>query len=130
SSVSPAEHMATSNEEVLTVIHIEGERAATEIEAIVETPGIDVIFLGPWDLSQSLGVPGQTKHPRVVEVMEKVIAACRKKGMVTGSFVREIEDARPWLEKGVQYMMVSTDAGLLLRAGTEWLEKLRKMRLR
>jgi hypothetical protein len=36
----------------------------------------------------------------------------------------------PWLEKGVQYMMVSTDAGLLLRAGTEWLEKLRKMRLR
>ena len=130
SSIPPEEHMATSNEEVLTVIHIEGERAATEIEAIVETPGIDVIFLGPWDLSQSLGVPGQTKHPRVVEVMEKVIAACRKKGMVTGSFVREIEDARPWLEKGVQYMMVSTDAGLLLRAGTEWLEKLRKMHLR
>jgi 4-hydroxy-2-oxoheptanedioate aldolase len=119
--------MATSNREVMTVIHIEGEAAASGIDTIVETPGIDVIFLGPWDLSQSLGVPGKTKDPRVTGVMEKVIAACRKKKVVVGTFVREIEDAKRWIDQGVQYMMVGTDAGLLLRSSRDWAGALRKM---
>ncbi len=127
SAIPPEEHMATSNREVLTVIHIEGEAAATHIREIVETPGIDVIFLGPWDLSQSLGVPGRTKDPRVTEVMEKVIAACRERKVPVGTFVREAEDARRWLDLGIQYMMLSTDAGLLLHSGRERLEKLKGM---
>lgn len=127
SHIPPDEHMATSNREVMTVIHIEGEAAASGIEAIVEIPGIDVVFLGPWDLSQSLGVPGKTKDPRVVGVMEKVIAACRKRKVVVGTFVREIEDARRWIDQGVRYMMVGTDAGLLLRSSGEWAAALRKM---
>ncbi|MCX5907309.1 MAG: aldolase/citrate lyase family protein [Deltaproteobacteria bacterium] len=127
STVLPDEHMATSNNEVLTVVHIEGERAASEIKAIVETPGIDVIFLGPWDLSQSLGVPGKTRDPRVVEVMEKVIQTCIEKGIASGTFVRDIEDAKHWIKKGVQYMMHSTDAGLLVQVCRERLETLRNM---
>ena len=127
SAIPPDVHIATSNDEVLTVVHIEGEAAASQIKDIVETPGIDVIFLGPWDLSQSLGVPGKTKDPRVIEVMEKVIAACKKKGIISGTFVREVGDAQRWIELGIQYMMLSTDAGLLLHSSRERLEKLRKM---
>ncbi len=127
SAILPDEHMATSNDEVLTVIHIEGEQAARDIQAIVEIPGIDVIFLGPWDLSQSLGVPGKTRDLRVVEVMEKVIAACKEKGIVSGTFVRDIDDAKHWIEKGVTYMMHSTDAGLLVQVCRERLERLRAM---
>ena len=127
SAIPPDVHMATSNDEVLTVVHIEGEAAASQIKDIVETPGIDVIFLGPWDLSQSLGVPGKTKDPRVIEVMEKVIAACKERGIVLGTFVREVEDAKRWIDLGIQYMMLSTDAGLLLHSSRERLEKLRKM---
>ena len=127
STILPDQHMATSNEEVLTVIHIEGERAASDIQAIVETPGLDVIFLGPWDLSQSLGVPGKTRDPRVIAVMEKVIQTCKERGIASGTFVREIEDAKHWIDKGVQYMMHSTDAGLLVQVGRERLERLRNM---
>jgi 4-hydroxy-2-oxoheptanedioate aldolase len=127
SHIPPEEHMATSNREVMTVIHIEGEAAASGIDTIVETPGIDVIFLGPWDLSQSLGVPGKTKDPKVIKVMERVIAACRKKKIVVGTFVREFEDAKRWIDEGVQYMMVGTDAGLLLRSSRDWAGALRKM---
>ena len=127
SAVSPDDHMATSNREVLTVIHIEGERAVREVEAIIETPGIDVLFLGPWDLSQSLGVPGKTRDPRVVELMEKVIALCRKKGVISGTFVRFVDEAKYWIDRGVQYMMLSTDAGLLLQVSRERLEGLRKL---
>jgi 4-hydroxy-2-oxoheptanedioate aldolase len=128
SAIPPDEHMTTSNREVLTVIHIEGEAAASGIHTILETPGIDVIFLGPWDLSQSLGVPGKTKDPRVMDTMENVIRACRQKGIVSGTFVREIEDAQKWIDLGVQYMMVSTDAGLLLKKSGEWVNALRKLR--
>jgi 4-hydroxy-2-oxoheptanedioate aldolase len=127
SSIVPDEHMSSSNKEVLTVIHIEGEAAATGVKAILETPGIDVIFLGPWDLSQSLGVPGKTKDPKVIEVMENVIQACKEKGVIAGTFVREIEDAKRWIDLGVQYMMVGTDAGLLLRSSRDWVGSLRKM---
>lgn len=127
SAIPPDRHMATSNDEVLTVIHIEGEAAASQIGDIMEIPGIDVIFLGPWDLSQSLGVPGKTKDPQVIQVMERVIEACKRKGIISGTFVREVEDAQRWMELGVQYMMLSTDAGLLLHASRDRLEKLRKI---
>jgi len=127
SAISPDRHMATSNDEVLTVVHIEGEAAASQIREIVETPGMDVIFLGPWDLSQSLGVPGRTKDPRVIEVMEKVITACKEKDIIIGTFVREAQDAQRWIDLGIQYMMLSTDAGLLLQSSRERLEELRKM---
>jgi 4-hydroxy-2-oxoheptanedioate aldolase len=126
SASPPEEHIPSSNREVLTVIHIEGERAVREIESIIETPGLDVIFLGPWDLSQSLGVPGKTKDPRVIELMEKVIALCKKKGVVSGTFVRFVDEAKYWIDLGVQYMMLSTDAGLLLQVSRERLEGLRK----
>jgi 4-hydroxy-2-oxoheptanedioate aldolase len=127
STILPEEHMATSNKEVLTVLHIEGERAVSDIKAIVEIPGIDVIFLGPWDLSQSLGIPGKTRDPRLVEVMEKVILACKERGIVSGMFVRYVDEAKHWIERGVQYMMLSTDAGLLVQVSRERIEALRKM---
>ena len=127
SAIPPDEHMASSNKEILTVIHIEGDRAVREVEAIIETPGIDVLFLGPWDLSQSLGVPGKTKDPRVVELMEKVIALCHRKGVVSGTFVRFVEEAQYWIDRGVRYLMLSTDAGLLLQVSRERLEGLRKL---
>ncbi len=126
SAIPPEEHITSSNEEVLTVIHIEGEKAVREIEAIVETPGIDVIFLGPWDLSQSLGIPGKTKDPQVIQLMENVIKICQKKGVLTGTFVRFVDEAKHWIEQGVKYMMLSTDAGLLLQVSKERLMGLRK----
>ena len=106
SNIPPDEHMSTSNQEVLTVIHIEGEAAASGVKTIVEIPGIDVIFLGPWDLSQSLGVPGKTKDPKVIGVMETVIRLAKRRRSSSGTFVREIEDAKRWIDLGVQYMMV------------------------
>ncbi len=126
SAIPPEDHLASSNEEVLTVIHIEGEKAVKEIEAIIETSGIDVIFLGPWDLSQSLGIPGKTKDPQVIQLMEKVIKICQKKGVVTGTFVRFVDEAKHWIEQGVKYMMLSTDAGLLLQVSKERLQAFRQ----
>lgn len=119
SAISPAEHIGSSNKEVLTVVHIEGEESANNTDALLNVPGIDVIFLGPWDLSQSLGVPGETKHPKVINLMHEVIDKCSKKGVAVGTFITTPEDAKYWADRGVQYLMYSTDAGMLVQNSKE-----------
>jgi 4-hydroxy-2-oxoheptanedioate aldolase len=63
----------------------------------------------------------------VIELMEKVISLCKKKGVVSGTFVRFVDEAKYWIDLGVRYMMLSTDAGLLLQVSRERLEGLRKL---
>ncbi|MFZ7101048.1 MAG: HpcH/HpaI aldolase family protein [Peptococcaceae bacterium] len=123
-SIEPDVHIATSNQEVLTVVHIEGELAAKNAEQLLAAPGLDVLFLGPWDLSQSLGVPGQTDHPKVIKVMEEVTELCKEKGKWVGTFITKPEDAYQWAEKGIQYLMYSTDAGMMVQAARERLQEI------
>lgn len=58
------------NNETLIVIHVEGKRGIDNLEEIVSVPHIDVVFLGPYDLSQSLGIPGQVQDERVIKLMK------------------------------------------------------------
>ena len=106
------EHMRTSNEEVLVAIHVENAWAAKHIEEILDIPGIDVVFCGPNDLSESLGVPGQMQHPKVVELLDQVSDACSARGIATGIFVKRPELLPHWLEKGFRYLTCSTDVGM------------------
>lgn len=124
SSTAAPDHMSTSNQEVLTVVHIEGQKAAENVAELVKVPGVDVIFLGPWDLSQSLGMPGQTSHPKVVTVMEEVTEVCRKAGVAVGTFITKPEDAKYWADRGIQYLMYSTDAGMMVQSSREKLQAL------
>ena len=106
------EHMRTSNQEVLVAIHVENAWAAENIEEILEIPGIEVVFCGPNDMSESLGVPGQMQHPKVVALLEKVSDACRAKNVATGIFAKRPELIDHWLEKGFTYLTCSTDVGM------------------
>ncbi|MFB2916971.1 HpcH/HpaI aldolase family protein [Aerosakkonema funiforme] len=104
------------NEESLVVIHVEGKRGVENIEEIVSVPHIDVIFLGPYDLSQSLGIPGQVRDARVVELMEKCVTAIRNAGKVAGTFADNPEAAKLWIKAGVQYVGLGVDVAIFLRA--------------
>lgn len=120
-------HMRQSNEEVLTVVHVENLQAAEAIDEIVETEGLDVVFCGPYDLSQSLGVPGQTEHPRVTELIDRVLRCCRSKGLATGIFVNRPDQLASWLEKGVTYITCATDVGLMAEHCTQRAQELRQV---
>jgi 4-hydroxy-2-oxoheptanedioate aldolase len=74
------EHIEQSNREVLLTVMVEDVEALNDIEAIAATDGIDLIAPAPNDLGASLGVPGQTDHPKLVAAMERMIAAIRKAG--------------------------------------------------
>jgi len=70
-----AEYVRRANDETLVVVHVETASAVDQVDEIAAVDGIDVVFLGPADLSQSLGVPGEVRHPLVLEHMERAAVA-------------------------------------------------------
>ena len=99
--------------EALVILQLEGIEAIQNLNEILDVPGIDVLFIGPYDLSQSLGVTGQINHPEVVCAMEHIVQKCRMKNVATGTFVDTVGNARRWKQAGVKYIAYSVDTGLM-----------------
>lgn len=97
---------------IIVIAQIEGREAVKNLDDILEVQGIDILFIGPYDLSQSLGVPGQTTHPRVIEEMNKIVSVAKKKGVVIGTFTDSRETMEMWMKAGVQYISYSVDMGI------------------
>lgn len=104
------------NEESLVVLQVEGKSGVENIEAIVSVPHVDVIFLGPYDLSQSLGIPGQVRDRRVIELMQKCVTTIRNAGKAAGIFTENPETAKEWIDAGVQYVALGVDVGIFFKA--------------
>jgi 2-keto-3-deoxy-L-rhamnonate aldolase RhmA len=102
--------------QVLTLAQIESLGGLEHLDAIAGDPGIDVLFVGPFDLSQAMGIPGQITHPRLIAAVEDVIAAARRAGKVAGIFTGSAEAARYWSEKGCRLIGTGLDTGLLKAA--------------
>jgi 4-hydroxy-2-oxoheptanedioate aldolase len=107
------------NEEQLVIIHVEGVRGLENLDEIIAVPHIDVVFLGPYDLSQSFGVPGKVDDPRVIEGMEMATKKIRAAGKAAGTFADNVAAAKRWIDVGVQYMSLSVDTGIFARACRE-----------
>ena len=79
--IPAAEHMAQSNREITLAIMIEELSALEEIDEIASTEGVDLVVVGPADMSRALGVTGQTNHPKLVDTINRVAQAVRKSGV-------------------------------------------------
>ncbi len=102
-----------SNGRIAVILQVEGQKGLDSFEDIVSVPGIDVLFIGPYDLSASLGIPGQVEHPLVVEAIAKSKKAADKFGVALGLFVDDIPTAKKWSELGVRYLSLSADTAFL-----------------
>lgn len=107
---------ARANAAVAAIVMIEGAAGVENAEAIVATPGLDGVFLGPVDLSHALGVPGEVDHPRVVETMRAVVAAAARSGVATAVFAPTPAGARRWFALGVKMVACGVDTGHLVAA--------------
>jgi len=126
-SAKPAqEHFADANSRTLPVLHIEGKQGIENLPQILDVPRIGVVFVGPYDLSQSCGVPGQVQHPEVVARMRHAVGMARERGVVVGTFIENAEGARLWAGVGVQYLCYSVDVGILMDAATKAVGELRR----
>jgi 4-hydroxy-2-oxoheptanedioate aldolase len=114
SNVPRNDYVSLANRSRLLVLQIEGKEGLEHIDAITDVPGFDVLFVGPYDLSQSLGLVGQIWHPRVVEAIERVIETCRKKGIETGLFTDTPEGLAHWKSRSVRYLAYRVETEILL----------------
>ena len=102
------------NRESMVLIHVEGVEGLENLDAIIAVPGLDVVFLGPYDLSQSLGIPGQVHDPRVVERMREATVQINQAGLTVGTFADSPDAAKRWIDAGVRYIALSVDTGIYL----------------
>lgn len=105
-----------ADEDTLLVLHIEAGDSVAAIDEILAVEGVDVAFLGPYDLSQTLGVPGEVLHPKVREAMRTVAEAAERRKVAVGCFANNPEQAAVWLDAGVSYLAYSVDTVLFLDA--------------
>ena len=126
SSMDRYEYFKAANQETMIIAHIEGVEGINNLEEILSVPGIDVIFIGPYDLSQSLGIPGQVNHQLVIQKMEEVIKMCQKENKAVGTFADDVKTAKKWVSLGVQYLAFSVDAGILYETSRQIVEKLKE----
>lgn len=100
----------------LVIIQVEGMDGIRNLDEILEVPGIDIVFMGPYDLSQSLGVPGKIMHPLVIEQMRQIAKKAMGKGVLVGTFTDSRESMRLWSGLGVRYLAYSVDTGIFCDA--------------
>ncbi len=111
-----AEFCEKSNRETFVAIQIETAQAVQTCDEIAAIDGVDLLFIGPSDLSQELGVPGQFLHPRCLEAIDKVAAACRRHGKTWGAVTTTPEHADMLVEKGC-LMLSPTNEVRTINAG-------------
>lgn len=112
-AADPHEYLAWANQEVFVAVQIEDREAVEDLDAIAATSGIDLLFLGPADLTQSYGIPLQFGHPLIRAAAERVAEAAARHGKWWGTTVAGAEAARPYVEMGARFMNVGSDFGLL-----------------
>ena len=124
-TMDPVTYARMSNENVLTVCYCETKKSVENLDKILEVPGVDVIFIGPFDLSQAYGVIGEPNHPAVQKVIDEIIAKVRKAGKAAGIIASGAETTKELIAKGAQYFSISSDLGLVLPAGRSIIKDLR-----
>ena len=97
------------NERVLGVFQIESPLAVANAAAMAALDGVDVLFVGPADLSHSLGVPGQFSHPTFLAALDTVAAACRQHGKSAGILLRGADEVPAYLERGYRFIGLGSD---------------------
>ena len=113
--------------EAVVVLQIEGRQAAENLDEILQVDGVDVLFVGPYDLSQSLGVVGQVDHPLVVETITRIVDSCGEKGVCAGLFCSTPDAARHWMRKGARFISYGIDTALFTAACRAAVKGLREL---
>lgn len=108
-------YVQAANDKSLVVVHIENKEMAERVEEICQIPEIDVVFVGPADMSQSLGIPGKSKDPRVVEIALHVIETAERYGKA-GGIAAGKDNMDMYIQHGARYIMYSSDAALFAGA--------------
>jgi 2-dehydro-3-deoxyglucarate aldolase len=117
-----SDYLAQADEEILIVVQIETQAAVDHIDEILSVEGIDAFFIGPTDLSASLGYLGKWDAPPVLRTIDGLLQAGKRQGVPAGIFAMGLDHARECLERGFQFVALGTAAGFLMQGAANALE--------
>jgi 2-dehydro-3-deoxyglucarate aldolase/4-hydroxy-2-oxoheptanedioate aldolase len=121
-SPGPAEYMREANDTVLLMPQIETVAGLEAVDEIAATDGVDVLWVGHFDLTNSMGIPGQFEHPDYLAALDRVVAAARRHGKACGFMAGGPEEAAMLLDRGFTILAYGGDLWIYrdaLRAGLE-----------
>jgi 2-keto-3-deoxy-L-rhamnonate aldolase RhmA len=108
------EFFAQANEETCVIAMVETEKAFENLDEIVSVPGIDIAWVGHFDLTVSMGIPMQFDHPRCLAAMDALVAACARHGVAPGFLPATRDAAVHWIKKGFRAISLGSDIGVFL----------------
>jgi 2-dehydro-3-deoxyglucarate aldolase/4-hydroxy-2-oxoheptanedioate aldolase len=116
------EKMARANSEVLIIAQIETAAGVENVEKIAAVPGIDILWIGHNDLTNSMNIPGQFTNPDYLAAVERVLAACKANNKPAGIMSGSIADARAALAQGFRIVAYNGDLWIYGQALSEGLK--------
>jgi 2-keto-3-deoxy-L-rhamnonate aldolase RhmA len=123
--VNPAAYLEQANRDTFIAVQAESIQAIENIDDIASVEGVDCIFAGPFDLSVSLGIPGQLSHPDEVAAIDKMLAACHRHKRAGGILMFDAKMLKPWIDKGMRFVAYSSDISLLADAAADAVKELK-----
>jgi 2-keto-3-deoxy-L-rhamnonate aldolase RhmA len=121
------EYMKKTNEETVLMVQIESPIGVKNVGDLLDIEGIDAAFIGPNDLTQSMGIMGQLDHPMFVGALEKVISAAKERNKFAGIHIMygKTPLLPVWISKGMTLNLWTNDVEMLMNSGKEGLKQLR-----
>ncbi len=109
----PVNYLPQANRDTFIAVQAETGLGVERVEQIAAVEGVDGVFVGPLDLSVSLGIPGQWDHPKLKEAIGRVFAGCRRQGKAVGIWSFAPDQAQAWVRAGAQFLAYGTDLGFM-----------------
>ncbi|MEJ2165888.1 MAG: aldolase/citrate lyase family protein [Desulfobacterales bacterium] len=100
-----------ANDNLLTVVQIETKESVEQAEEIAAVAGVDVLFVGPLDLSVNMGLVQEFEHPEFELALDRVAAAGRKHGKAAGILLPKLDYLPDWIARGYTFLVVGSDGG-------------------
>jgi 2-keto-3-deoxy-L-rhamnonate aldolase RhmA len=116
--------LAEANAGVAVLVMVEGKDGLAALDDIAAVSGVDAVFVGPVDLSASLGFPGQPEHPRVLEQVRELMRRLAEVGVGMGIYCPTPEAAARWQEAGARFAALSADLAMAGAAFRRWRQEL------
>jgi len=103
----------SANDNTLAVLLVESVEAIEQIDSIIEVSQIDVLYIGTYDLSQSLGITDDLYNPKLLKILEKTIKRISDAGISAGVLAQSKKDAENWINMGASFIPLKADVGLI-----------------
>jgi 2-keto-3-deoxy-L-rhamnonate aldolase RhmA len=114
-------YLRDANGQTVVGVQIETRSALEHLDAIAAVPGVDLLFVGPQDLTLNLGLGDERTHPMVRESMRSVVAACERHGKIPGTLVIDPEEKRAAVDLGFRFISLAADVRFLIQGAKYYL---------